>query len=96
MAGRARAANTAAEELPPIVPGMNVADMPPPAPPQICMAFEPAYDGSLGERRCEREATDVVALGLVPRVFVPLCRVHASRVIDSAHRTNLSAFQGGV
>lgn len=81
----------------PIVPGANLADMPTPAPPaQMCLAFEPASDGSLGERRCERPANDVVVLGLVPSVYVPMCRQHAARVIESAHRHNLYATQGGV
>lgn len=80
----------------PIVPGSNIADMPPPEKPQLCLGFDPARDGSLGERRCDRVAVDVVILGLVPTVMVPLCRDHAVRVIESAHARNLYAVQGGV
>lgn len=80
----------------PIVPGTNIADMPVVPPPQLCLGFDPARDGSLGERRCDRVAVDVVILGLVPTVMVPLCRDHAVRVIESAHANNIYAIQGGV
>lgn len=79
---------------PPFVPPAP----PEPAAPQTvrCYAFSPMADDPLREMRCLKDNEVVLIVGVVPTMYVPLCREHGVEIARSLRARGIYTINGGV